>query len=345
MKDSGIKSKIYERLEYKPQPLNYNSEISWLIQQQISATNGIHYKDLVGKLRSIPSYSLPIKTLGSGLMLDIGCGWGRWLLAGSKLNYTPVGMDLRLEFCQTSKELMSRNGIKGYVVVGDLGNLPFKNNAFSLIWSFSVLQHTHLKRLTNCLLESNNLLSKDGKLIFQLPNKNGIRNKLKYVRNSEARKSDFESWVVRYYTLKEYEVLFGEYMKNIDIKVHSFLGIGVLKEDLKYVTFYNKILSGISLLGTTMVRLIPPMLNLADSLYISAEKKTVSGEIPDLNNVILEGEEQNNLFVLNWCKCPKHGFNLILSKDKKRAQSLEAGIYYPIEDDIPILIESEALPL
>src|SRR5690606_20076247 len=136
--------KIYEKLQYRPEPENYSSSIPWLVQQQVSATNGIHYGDLVGKLKEYPIYELPVPYhKQNGLFLDIGCGWGRWLVAGSNKGYIPIGIDLRLEFCETSKRVLSDLNKTGYTVVADLENIPFKENIFSLVWSFSVIQHTH----------------------------------------------------------------------------------------------------------------------------------------------------------------------------------------------------------
>src|SRR5690606_20406869 len=53
------REKIYERLHYQAQPANYYSEIPWAVQQQISATNGIHYIDRIGKLKRYPIYEVP----------------------------------------------------------------------------------------------------------------------------------------------------------------------------------------------------------------------------------------------------------------------------------------------
>lgn len=75
---SKNREKIYEKLDYLPQPLNYDSNIPWVVQQQISATNGIHYGDRIGKLKNYPIYELPVpQSAGDELFLDIGCGWGR----------------------------------------------------------------------------------------------------------------------------------------------------------------------------------------------------------------------------------------------------------------------------
>ena len=48
-KDSfGERSKIYEKLDYTPQPPDYKGKLPWTVQQQIAATNGIQYADRVG---------------------------------------------------------------------------------------------------------------------------------------------------------------------------------------------------------------------------------------------------------------------------------------------------------
>src|SRR5882762_3164591 len=131
------RDKIYERLDYAPAPEGYSSEISWIVQQQIAATNGVHYIDRIGKLKTYPVYELPVRPVGGNkLMLDIGCGWGRWLAAGDNKGYIPIGIDLRLEFCRTARNVLKDMGRNGYTVVADLENLPFQNNMFDLIWSF-----------------------------------------------------------------------------------------------------------------------------------------------------------------------------------------------------------------
>ena len=70
------KTKIYENLSYTIEPDNYSARIPWVVQQQIAATNGIHYIDRIGKLNEYPNFNLPIKKVNNGIMLDIGNGWG-----------------------------------------------------------------------------------------------------------------------------------------------------------------------------------------------------------------------------------------------------------------------------
>jgi len=337
------KSKIYERLDYVKEPANYDLKIPWIVQQQIAATNGRHYIDRIGKLNEYPVYELPVKAVtGNKLMLDIGCGWGRWLVAGANKGYTPIGVDLRLEFCQTSLNVLKDLNKVGYTLVADLEELPFKDSIFDLVWSFSVIQHTHHSRLVNCLYHINRILLDDGFTMLEFPNKDGIRNSMSSVLASEKNKNNYNSWCVRYYNPKEYKLIVEKYLNNFSYSNHSFLGIGVLKEDLKYVSAKNKILTSVSLLLSQFADLIPTLKKYSDSIYINASKKKSIGNVDGLPKQ-LASKSHDNLSITPLLKCPKYGGDLSLSNDRKKLTSLEAGIYYPIENDIPILIKSEAL--
>lgn len=343
--------KIYEKLDYRPMPENYNSEVPWIVQQQISATNGVHYGDIVGKLQKYPEYNLPISPAkNGGLSLDIGCGWGRWLVASAKKGYLPIGIDLRLEFCITSRQVLEDFGKSGYTVVADLENIPFVDNIFSFIWSFSVIQHTHHNRLINCLNHINRILNPEGYTMLEFPNKNGLHNRIRNVSNSEKYKDDYNSWCVRYYTPEEYRTIIEKYLDNFTYQNHSFLGIGILKEDLKYVSFKNKLIALISLFGSNITKVIPPLKQLSDSLYIKAEKKENSSDNGSLSNIDLFKKmhalnSKDNLNIVQLLRCPKYGGEVEISTDRKKIISKDAGIYYPIENNIPIMIASEALPL
>lgn len=343
------RSKIYEKLDYTQEPEGYSSAISWVVQQQIAATNGVHYVDRIGKLKHYPIFELPVdKVNGDKLMLDIGCGWGRWLVAGANKGYIPIGIDLRLEFCKTARNVLQDLRHNGYTVVADLENLPFQDNIFDLVWSFSVIQHTHYDRLINCLQHINRILNPAGYTYLEFPNKRGFRNKYGPVKQSEKLKDDFNNWCVRYYSPSEYREIVENYLSDFSFYNHSFLGIGVLKEDLKYVSLKNKLLCAASLLLSMLTTVIPGMKYYADSLYIKATKKNSHpslqkrvGDFIRLHKL----DPANNLNIIPLLRCPVSGGSLKLSDDKKKMLSPDAGIYYPIEDSIPVLIKSEAIKL
>jgi ubiquinone/menaquinone biosynthesis C-methylase UbiE/uncharacterized protein YbaR (Trm112 family) len=342
------RSKIYEKLDYRPQPADYKGKLSWIVQQQIAATNGIQYVDKVGKMQDYPAYELPVKKVAQGIMLDIGCGWGRWLMAGIEKGYIPVGIDLRLEFCETTLATLKNKNGSGYVVVADLKELPFRDNTFDFVWSFSVIQHTHKVRLISCLQNIHRILKGGGFTKLEFPNKNGFRNKRGPVKSAALTAEDYDSWAVRYYSIKKYHDLFTGVFDNFKYTVHSFLGIGVLKEDLKYVSFKNKILCAVSLGFTALSKFIHPLKAIADSIYIQADKKGSVTNTSALNNFLNAHALQpgNNLNIIHLLQCPITGSSLRYSTGDINFVYNEAGsLRYPVVNNIPVVIRSEAQPV
>ena len=97
-----------------------------------------------------------------------------------------------------------------------------------------------------------------------------------------------------------------------------------------------------------LARIIKPIRQLSDSIYITASKKEkVTNNTNALKHFLkLHGQNPgSNLNIVPLLKCPKYGGDLELNDTKDKLISVEAGIYYMIEDDIPILISSEALSL
>ena len=321
------------------------------VQVIIASTNGIHYTDRINKLTSYPRYSLPIKPTSkeNALMLDIGCGWGRWLVAGTEKNYIPVGLDLIPEFAETSLKVLKAHNKTGYAVVGDLEHIPFKDNIFDLVWSFSVIQHTHYDKMISCLGHINRILTKEGYTFLEFPNKMGIRNALGTARKWEKYrdiKSGPRHLSVRYYTPAQYKKFFTSVFGNFSFENHSFIGIGVLKEDLKYVSLKNKILCSISLAGSLLTVVIPPLKYLSDSIYIKAVSN-ISKSHHSFNDIIKFLSNQsagsfNNLDVVPLLRCPKSGFGVELSADQQKIIVPKAGLWYPIQNNIPHMLADKA---
>lgn len=259
------------------------SDIPAYVQEMIAATNGRHYRPLMGKLVSLPIPELPKKArkeVRAGQkkpwMLDIGSGWGRWLLAGANAGFIPVGLELKLEPAKVAKELLQKEGKRGFVVVADAGKPPFAPESFDVIWSFSVLQHLHRKRAKACLERCAEILKKGGLLAIELPTKFGIRNR--FIRQSqEKEENNWDSWVVRYYTRAEVDEVVGRKFTQPEIEPHAFGGIGYLPVDLKFVPWKFKL----AVLASETLRqiccILPIFTRWADSWYIYARKTKMTG--------------------------------------------------------------------
>ena len=82
------------------------------------------------------------------------------------------------------------------------------------------------------------------------------------MQETQADKDDYNSWSVRYYSIAEYSEIFKNIFGNFKYSNHSLIGIGILKDDLKYISFKNKILAGVSLLGSMLTKIIPGLKNI-----------------------------------------------------------------------------------
>ena len=205
-------------------------------------------------------------------MLDIGSGWGRWLLAGANAGFIPVGLELKLEPAKVARDLLKAAGKRGFVVVADAGKPPFAPESFDVIWSFSVLQHLHRSRAKACLEHCGGLLKKAGLLAIELPTKFGVRNR--FIRQSqEIEDNDLESWAVRYYTRQEAGEALGSVFTKAEIEPHAFGGIGYLPVDLKFVPWKFRLVVLASEALRHLCKVLRFLTNLADSWYIFARKK------------------------------------------------------------------------
>jgi len=312
----------------------------WM-KKQIAGTNGRHYIDRIGKMEYYPQYSLPFSSAATKneIMLDIGSGWGRWLVAGSRKGFIPVGIDINIEHAEASLKTLQQHETNGYVVVADLQKLPFRDNVFSKVWSFSVIQHTHYNKMTSCIGEIARVLRNGGTAKLEFPNKTGLRNLFTYKKDIDE-KGEIDSLHVRYYSLDEYRQIFKKHFDKTSIDIHSFFGIGILPEDVKYVSWKNKIKVGLCL-GANFVAKVLGLKYYADSVYINAQKET--GERANVDRFIQNHWQWENLNVVNLIACPISGGPVYI-KDGYVVSEL-AGVKYPIVGEIPVMLEKAAIPL
>ena len=341
-----ITKRIFESLDTAPKPAGYVGKIPWTVQQQIAATNGVHFLDTIGKLQEYPIPEMPI---GPGapdsLLLDIGNGWGRWLVAAANKNYIPVGIDIRHEFAVTARQTLQANGQNGYTIVADLQHLPFANDVFNVVWSFSVIQHTHFDRMMNCIKDIERILTENGFCFLEFPNKKGIRNRIGPAagKNNAA----FNSWDVRYYSPDQYRIFFEQYFDNFSYVNHSVLGIGILPGDLAYARgMKNKAIIAASRALSKIADVIKPMKAVSDSIYVKSTKRETQGDLYKwklLDFLTLHRQDpRNNLNIVPLLACPYSGDAVILSDNRQEVICVASGFAYPVKDGIPIMVREAA---
>jgi SAM-dependent methyltransferase len=104
--------------------------------------------------RSFPNLTpIPIEEYRKGVLLDAGCGYGRWVRFFSDRGVRVVGVDLStdsIELC--AREYLGRENVG--LIQADVCNLPFPQDHFANIFSFGVLHHTpDTKAALGCLAE------------------------------------------------------------------------------------------------------------------------------------------------------------------------------------------------
>jgi ubiquinone/menaquinone biosynthesis C-methylase UbiE len=211
------------------------------------------------------------QSANAGLLLDIGCGWGRWMVAAGREGFRPVGVDVKLEPLQASRRVMRTHGIAGHLVVADLAALPFRDGTFDCVFSYSVIQHAHKQKAASCLADIRRVLKDEGACLVELPLKYGLTN-IRHLLKSNHEQNDQKSWVVRYYTPRELKQLFGRVFGNLQLSCDCFCGIGVRLEDIDLLPWRYKPIVIASTVLRWVTRVCPPFVRFSDSVFIEARK-------------------------------------------------------------------------
>lgn len=100
-------------------------------------------------------------TQGS-LVVDLGCGTGTHFRYISSSDF--VGLDSMSEMLAEARQNVAK---RGFLVQGDIFNLPFRDGSIASIISFGVLEH--LAPLVKALREIHRVMREDGEFIFGIP--------------------------------------------------------------------------------------------------------------------------------------------------------------------------------
>jgi SAM-dependent methyltransferase len=309
------------------------------VQRRVARTNGNLYRPLVDKLRRYPIPAWPAGMPSSRLapLLDIGCGWGRWLVSAGRAGYLPVGIDVNVDALRAARRVLSQHGLRGYFVAADLRSLPFAGGIFEKVFSYSVLQHAQRERVMWCVREVLRVLKPGGSCSLEFPVRHGLTNWRH--RKDRAGENDPESWCVRYYSQRQLRAMFDRVFGNLQIEPNCFFGTGVQKNDFDLLPWKYKPVVAASEVLKAAARVMKPVGWFSDSVFVESVKpgESVWGEARAPVSVPLP-EPGNNLAILPWLRCPVTKGVLDYECASHTLISRRAGLRYRIEDDIPVLI-------
>lgn len=208
-----------------------------VVSQLVSATNGIAYEHLVGKLKEYPIPTLRLPDGAGRSFLDVGCNWGRWCFAAARLGYRPVGIDPSLGAVLAAKRVAGQLGVEARFVVADARHLPFRGATFDTAFSYSVIQHFSREDAAEAVGEIGRVLRPGGTSFVQMPTVVGLRCLYHQARRGFRDGRGFE---VRYWTIPALRRLFTAAVGPTSASVDCFFGIGLQPADFRLMKWYAK---------------------------------------------------------------------------------------------------------
>jgi len=258
-----------------------SDDIDPVVSFLVGATNGIAYKEQIGKLRDYPIPDLRLPPSDGKMFLDIGCNWGRWCVAAALKGYTAVGIDPSLSAIMAAKRVARNLGVDVILMVGDARYLPIRPCAIDCVFSYSVVQHLSRADAAQVVSEIERVLKHQGTAHVQMPSKFGLRCLYHQIRRGFREAVDFE---VRYWSLPSLRKLFSDRIGPTTFSTDCYFGIGLQFSDLRFLTTLLKIIVVMSESIRISSRIITPLVWVADSVYVSSTKSGAAQQSASAND-------------------------------------------------------------
>ena len=250
--------------------LPQTEQIDPVVSFLVGATCGHLYTSEIGKIQVLPTTQIPLPVNENNkLLIDVGCGWGRWSFAAARKGYRVIGIDPSLGAVLAAKRTAKKLGLDIDFVVADARVLPFGTNTFDTVYSYSVLQHFSKNHFIQALSDLARCAKPDAEVVIQLPNKFGIRNLYHQAKRMFRPAIGFD---VRYYSPAQLRGIFQEHFGNPNFSVDGFFGLNIQPSDMEMMSTPKKAVIQMSSALKFLSNWIPGSYYLADSLFLSASK-------------------------------------------------------------------------
>ena len=160
-------------------------------------------------------YDLANSSAGQKL-LEVGCGLGLELAKLGKLGFDVTGIDLSPKAVGLSESYLRNQGIKGQTLVQNAENMDFPNDAFDIIYSSGVLQHT--PNIDKAIAEIWRVLKPAGRILIVLYHRHSWFYPLYRISRINIEFQDQDAPIINTYTKNELKLLFSRFR---DIEIHS----------------------------------------------------------------------------------------------------------------------------
>jgi len=131
-----IKDYIPRLVETDDYVKSFSFEWTLYRETQLDSFSGTNESEEVFKTKT----GFDLKELNGKIILDAGCGAGRFTEIAAKYKGEVIGVDLSFSVDSAFKNLGFKKNI--HIIQADIFNLPFKEEIFDYIFSIGVLHHT-----------------------------------------------------------------------------------------------------------------------------------------------------------------------------------------------------------
>jgi SAM-dependent methyltransferase/uncharacterized protein YbaR (Trm112 family) len=276
VKDTFKMVETYQTSRY----IQLNQEISGYVshgidpyvQRVIGAVCGKMYKPLINRLTEYPIPKFPLSEGYGKYFLELGCNWGRWCISAAGLGYIPVGIDHNLDAIRAARRVAQQLEVSVYYLVADVRYLPFPQNTFDVVFSYSVLQHFDKEDARICLSEISRVLKTPGISMIQIPNKFGLRNFYHQLKRGFKEPVGFE---VRYWKPSELSINFNKFIGPSSLFVDGYFSLNANTSCNDILPFWYRFIISCSNILRWISQRIPAFRYCADSLYVKSVKKRI----------------------------------------------------------------------
>lgn len=241
-----------------------------VVQMSVGKTCGRLYDPLIGRLPRYPIPELRLPRAAGQLLLDVGCNWGRWSVAATRLGYDVVGIDPSLGAVMTARRIFDQLGLRGRFIVADCRFLPFAPATFDAGFCYGVLQHIDKEKALVSLAELGRVLKPGATSLVQMPHLYGIRSLYNYIRRGFRPPQKFDD--IRYWKLDEMRHAFASRIGPARLSVDAYFGLGIQASDVDLLPWKYRLVVRSSTVLRHLSRLLPWMRVFADSIYVTARR-------------------------------------------------------------------------
>ncbi|WP_395616630.1 class I SAM-dependent methyltransferase [Aquirufa sp.] len=190
----------------------------------------------------------------NGKVLDIGCGSGFFINLARQKGYDTYGVELNKDAVNYGKNELNLN-----IVNLDLESANFPSNFFDVVTCSQLLEH--IAKPNDILLEINRILKKDGILMLEVPNFNGL-----LVKFWKDKWSGFQpQWHIWQFKPKSLEKLLN---KNQFEAIHIVCNQNIYTG--QPINFYKRFIRNTIYV---LIEAFASIINRSDKLLIVAKKK------------------------------------------------------------------------